>query len=300
MILPSRVPENTGLYAINQLTEYMQAHFDFSYVTLMNLVRARNFVAKFKLSVPQIANISLTQKQIKFYEKQYEQFQMFAYSLAYELAGISAIVSPPSNPEKMKRMYAFSSVGSPPAILPGCLNFQSHFSTDFVKTQRPSALTSLSSTSMPVKLQSLAISDKLLIDCCEFLNSVYEEMFCINELISIKKYPSLVPEGLCLFYNGFLVVNSLQPKFLSKVLHKMKSNNLLRQSGLSTPHETIVATPEIYVDIFTLGKYIRTPYQQKHYKHAQLAEELVDIHLSSRFEEQKLSQGERGVLDEID
>jgi hypothetical protein len=76
----------------------------------------------------------------------------------------------------------------------------------------------LEGSSLAVKLQPLAISDKLLIDACEFLNSIYEEMFCINELISIKKHPALIPEGICLFYNGCLVVNSLQPKYMSKVL----------------------------------------------------------------------------------
>jgi len=40
----------------------------------------------------------------------------------------------------------------------------------------------------------------------------------INELISLKKTPALVPEGTCMFFNGYLIVNSLQPKFLSKVI----------------------------------------------------------------------------------
>jgi hypothetical protein len=75
LILPAKVPENTGYYGINQLAEYLHANFDFSYVTLMNLVRARNFVSKFKLSIPHVANMALSQKQIKFYEKQYEQLQ---------------------------------------------------------------------------------------------------------------------------------------------------------------------------------------------------------------------------------
>jgi hypothetical protein len=27
-----------------------------------------------------------------------------------------------------------------------------------------------------------------------------------------------VPEGVCLFYKGYLIVNSLEPKYLSKVI----------------------------------------------------------------------------------
>lgn len=71
---------------------------------------------------------------------------------------------------------------------------------------------------MPVKLAPLAVSEKLLIDASEFLNSIYEEMTQINELISLKNHPALIPEGICMFYNGFLIVNSLEAKYLSKVM----------------------------------------------------------------------------------
>ena len=77
-----------------------------------------------------------------------------------------------------------------------------------------------------MKLQSLSVSDKILVDAYEFMNAIYEDMNQINELISIKQFQALIPEGVCMFYKGFLVVSCLEPKFLSKIILKCKMNRI--------------------------------------------------------------------------
>jgi hypothetical protein len=128
-------------------------------------------------------------------------------SLLYQIGGLPGFAS--TQPKALDQLYPFSSIGNMPIVLPGILNLSSCFDTIFKNSHLPSVSTFLESTSLPVKLHPLAISDKLLIDACEFLNSIYEEMFQINELISLKKHPALIPEGICMFYNGYLIVNSL-------------------------------------------------------------------------------------------
>jgi hypothetical protein len=124
-----------------------------------------------------------------------------------------------------KEQYPYSSLATPTLALPASINLTSKF--------EPDSLINLQSTSLAVKLQPLALTDNLLIDACEFLNSIYEDMSQINELISLKKSPALVPEGVCMFFNGYLVVNSLQTKFLGKVVQKLKANNLLEQTAFA-------------------------------------------------------------------
>ena len=94
------------------------------------------------------------------------------------------------------------------------LNTEAHFDTP--KNTSSSIKSLLQATQVPIKL--LNIPDSYLIDACEFMNAIYEDMSQINELISIHKQQALVPEGFCLFYKGFLVVNSLEPRYLSKVV----------------------------------------------------------------------------------
>ena len=58
------------------------------------------------------------------------------------------------------------------------------------------------------------------------MNAIYEDMSQVNELISIKKQQGLVPEGICLFYKGYLIVNSLEPKYLSKIMQKASKDSV--------------------------------------------------------------------------
>lgn len=144
----------------------------------------------------------------------------------YELNGLQAFSAKSSN--LGKDAYLYSSLGNIPIVLPSIVNLQKNFDIDFVRSKSPSVPSLLQVNQMAVKLWPMAVQDKLLIDASEFLNSIYEDLYQINELVSLKKHPALIPEGLCIFYNGFLIVNNLQPKFLSKVLLQMKTHNLMK------------------------------------------------------------------------
>lgn len=134
-------------------------------------------------------------------------------------------------------------------MLPPLVNVSPHFDLDFCKAANGSITTFIESSSIFTRLQPLALSDKILIDASEFLNAIYEDMSVINELITIKKQQALIPEGVCLFYKGYLIVNSLQPKYLSKVFQRCKLHNMFEQPSMGSP--------QIVVDYFTFNKFIR-------------------------------------------
>lgn len=74
-------------------------------------------------------------------------------------------------------MYPGSPIGSMPIMLPGVINTEKLFNTNYQKTLlQKSVCTYNQATSIALKLQNLAISDKLLIDACEFMNAIYEDM----------------------------------------------------------------------------------------------------------------------------
>ena len=108
--------------------------------------------------------------------------------------------------------------------LPIACNTSAHFSPSSNLSIPPSVSTHLSSSTQVPRLWN--VTDKLLIDAYESLRMIYEDMFQINELINIKKGPALVPEGMCMLFNGYIVVNSLEPKFVSKVVQKVKVDGL--------------------------------------------------------------------------
>ena len=53
------------------------------------------------------------------------------------------------------------------------------------------------------------LPEKLLLDATEFINAVYEDMTQINDILTLRD-PTLLIEGVALFYKGFPVVNSLE------------------------------------------------------------------------------------------
>lgn len=46
-------------------------------------------------------------------------------------------------------------------------------------------------------------------DASEFLNAVYEDMTQINDILTLKE-PTLIIEGVALFYRGFPLASSLE------------------------------------------------------------------------------------------
>lgn len=89
-----------------------------------------------------------------------------------------------------------------------------------------------------------------------------------------------------MFFNGYLVVNSLETKFLGKVIQQLKANNLLEQAAFSE-ESNMNKAPVISVSLFTFNKYMRTLRQQKDYVSQSLAQDMVEIHMGARLEEQK-------------
>lgn len=134
-------------------------------------------------------------------------------------------------------------------ILPQLINLESIYDSSMSMIRQPgraSVLTQNQTTSVPVKLWGISNNDRLLIDAIEFMNAIYEDMTQINEIISIKMIQTLVPEGVALFYKGFLIVNTLEPRYLSKVIQKCKMHRLFEHG--SVPRQ---ALPEIIFDFFT-------------------------------------------------
>lgn len=60
-------------------------------------------------------------------------------------------------------------------------------------------------------------SESLLVDLVETIQILFDDIGSINQLVSIKSIQALLPEGFCLYYKGYLLVNSLEPRHLSKV-----------------------------------------------------------------------------------
>ena len=59
----------------------------------------------------------------------------------------------------------------------------------------------------------LPLSDEVVIDACEFMHAIYDDLSSINEMLSLND-PSIQLEGTAFFYNAFEVVSSLEPVYL--------------------------------------------------------------------------------------
>lgn len=59
----------------------------------------------------------------------------------------------------------------------------------------------------------LPFSDEVVIDACEFMHAIYDDLSQINEMLSLNN-PSITLEGTAFFYSAFEVVSSLEPVYL--------------------------------------------------------------------------------------
>lgn len=59
------------------------------------------------------------------------------------------------------------------------------------------------------------------------MNAIYEDMTGINEIFSLKQMPTLLIEGTCLFYKGYLITSTLEPRFMGYVVQKVNQKSLL-------------------------------------------------------------------------
>lgn len=227
-------------------------------------------------------------------------FEQFCAALMYEIQLFAIdFDKPEGSPEFLaleRQSYPFSPLGATPIMLPQLINVEGLFDTSHRRaklSRLPSALSNNQATSVPVKLWGISNSDRLLIDAIEFMNAIYEDMTQINEIISIKMIQALVPEGVALFYKGYLIVNTLEPRYLSKVILKCKLHRLFEQG--SVPRQ---AQAEILLDLFTFRTFQRRAKAEQAYRYVSLMEEMVQKNYMDRFEDQKRSMGEKGYLDD--
>lgn len=83
-----------------------------------------------------------------------------------------------------------------------------------------------------------------------------------------------------MFFKGFLIVSSLEPKYLSKVIQKCKMNRLFEGGHSGNASHS---TPEVVVEVFSFGKYSRKAKEESEFLNMQLMEEMVDKYTMERF-----------------
>lgn len=59
----------------------------------------------------------------------------------------------------------------------------------------------------------LPLSDEVVIDACEFMHAIYDDLSQINEMLSLNDQ-SVRLEGTAFFFSAFQVVSSLEPIYL--------------------------------------------------------------------------------------
>ncbi len=59
----------------------------------------------------------------------------------------------------------------------------------------------------------MPFSDEIVVDACEFMHAIYDDLSSINEMLS-ERGTALHLEGTAFFYNAFEVVSSLEPVYL--------------------------------------------------------------------------------------
>ena len=72
----------------------------------------------------------------------------------------------------------------------------------------------------------------LLIDASEFLNALYEDLSQINDILTLKD-PTLLLEGACLFYKGFLLSTTLSVDYLRPLLSLANIYDLFEKTQVS-------------------------------------------------------------------
>lgn len=113
----------------------------------------------------------------------------------------------------------------------------------------------------------------------------------LNELFGFKEQNCLTPEGVVMFYKGFQIVSTLEPRFVSPVILSAKAHGLFSGGTLS------LENPEVYCDLFTCGKYERKSDDEQAWLDQKGNEEMLAQHDHAKVEAQKVS-GDKTWLDE--
>ena len=77
----------------------------------------------------------------------------------------------------------------------------------------------------------LPLSDEIVIDACEFMHAIYDDLSSINEMLSLKE-PSLQLEGTAFFFDAFEVVSSLEPAYQQALTRAAVFHGMLERSNI--------------------------------------------------------------------
>jgi len=77
----------------------------------------------------------------------------------------------------------------------------------------------------------LPLSDEVVIDACEFMHAIYDDLSSINEILSLND-PSIQLEGTAFFYNAFEVVSSLEPVYLQALTRAAVMHGMLERTNI--------------------------------------------------------------------
>lgn len=77
----------------------------------------------------------------------------------------------------------------------------------------------------------LPLSEEILIDACEFMHAIYDDLSSINEMLSFNK-PSLQLEGTALFFNAFELVSSLEPLYMQALTRAAAFHGMLERTNI--------------------------------------------------------------------
>ena len=77
----------------------------------------------------------------------------------------------------------------------------------------------------------LPLSDEVVIDACEFMHAIYDDLSQINEMLSLNN-PSLQLEGTAFFFSAFEVVSSLEPIYLQALTRAATLHGMLERTNI--------------------------------------------------------------------
>ena len=77
----------------------------------------------------------------------------------------------------------------------------------------------------------MPLSDEVVIDACEFMHAIYDDLSQINEMLSLNN-PSLQLEGTAFFFSAFEVVSSLEPIYLQALTRAATLHGMLERTNI--------------------------------------------------------------------
>ena len=77
----------------------------------------------------------------------------------------------------------------------------------------------------------LPLNEEVVIDACEFMHAIYDDLSQINEMLSLNS-PSIQLEGTAFFFNAFEVVSSLENIYLQALTRAAVLHGMLERTNI--------------------------------------------------------------------